>query len=65
MAEVPLEGRNKYGDWDADSDEFADLLIGRQPRARRADSALHISDESPLDETFLRTLGDSSDKYGR
>jgi len=64
--EIPTESPRKYGVWSDDVSELASGLTGGKP-VRNSSNA---GDPEPqpateVDEDFLRTLGDSADKYGR
>lgn len=66
MSNVPNENPNKYGTFDGNGDEFYDLLNhGTTTQRDRPSKLPNVPASTEVDETFLRTLRDSVDKYGK
>lgn len=65
VADLVLEGRNKYGSWDDDVSDMADALDGREPRKRNDPrGGFGVSHTDSVDEDFMREAGNSRNKYG-
>ena len=66
MPEDVAESRNKYGQWDDDSDALAAALDGREPRTSGRNVGDRVVPNSDaVDEGFWRATRDSDAKYGR
>lgn len=65
MKDIPIENPNKYGAFDDDATELADILNGNEPR--RSSSPQRgpaIPATSAVDEDFFSQTRDSNRKYG-